>query len=340
MQFLKIYKDTSLADLTELVGTRNVSSMLVQNQLERSVDIGKQFYNKCAEVARTAPEVSWQRKQVLLNKYVDDQYLFEEAALQGESGWKVLNELNTFPTALSVPETITLPESDATLGGGPPVDKATYDQAMAQLADSSTGNQIDPGIFNSYSSSLPVSSGRSSASSGSSSNVFDGFNLPWGDITLADMTTSESVDFPVYPEELEDKRSASYTTMPDLLYQYEPWQVYQSSGPRSATYTFDIHRQMWTGDESDNKAAELIRFCQSFLYPTYSGSAVNAHAATLYIGGSVFISGIITDVTVNWDGPISRIDKFYLHFKISLTFVEVSTQALNNEVIRSLPLIG
>ena len=340
MQFLKVYKNTNLSDLTDLVGTRNVSSMLVQNQLERDVNIGSEFYDKCATIGRTSPEVPWQRKQVLLNKYVDDQYLFEEAALLGESGWKVLNELNTFPTALSVPETITIPESDATLGGGPPVGKDLYNQAMSQLADSSNGNQIDPGIFNSYSSSLPVTAARSGSSSGESGNIFQPFHIPWGDITLVDMLTGESVDFPVYPEELEDRRSSSYTTMPDLLYQYEPWQVYQSSGPRSGTYTFEMHRQMWTGNESDGKANELIRICQSFLYPTYSGSAVNAHPATLYIGGSSFISGIITDAPVNWDGPISSIDKFYLHFRISLTFTEVSTQALNNEVVRNLPLIG
>lgn len=340
MQFLKIFKDTTLANLGELVGTRNVSSVLVQNQLSRDVNIGRQFYTNCANISRTAGQVPWQRKQVLLNRFVDDQYLFEEAALLGESGWKVMDALNTFPTALSVPETIQLPYSDATLGGGSPVGKEIYNLAMAQLADSSTGNQIDPGIFNTYSSALPATSARSSVNSSSGGDIFQWFNIPWGEVSLVNLSTQESVDFPVYPEELEDKRTATYTTMPDILYQYEPWQVYQSSGPRSATYTFDMHRQMWTGNESDGKANELIRFCQSFLYPTYAGSAVNTALASLYIAGQSFISGIITDVSVNWDGPLSGIDKFYLHFKIALTFTEVSTRELNHDVIRNLPLIG
>lgn len=340
MQFLKIYKGTTLSDLGEAVGSRNVSAMLVQNQLTRAVDIGSQYYANCNNIARTAPAVSWQRKQTLLNKYVDDLDIFEEAALLSESGWKVLNELNAFPTALSVPETVTLPSSDALLGGGPPVGKDIYDQVMSQLADSANGNQIDPSIFNNFSTSLPVSSSGVGSASGGSGDLFQWFKIPWGEITLVDMSTSDSVDFPVYPEELEDKRTASYTTMPEILYQYEPWQVYQSSGPRSATYTFDIHRQMWTGNESDGKANELIRFCQSFLYPTYAGSAVNTSIASLYIAGSAFITGIITDVTVTWDGPISGIDNFYLHFKIALTFTEVSTQALDHDVVRNLPLIG
>lgn len=340
MQFLKIFKGTTLSDLGELVGTRNVSSMLVQNQLSRDVHIGKQFYNNCDAIARTSPDVPWQRKQVLLNKFVDDQYLFEETALLSESGWKIMNALNTFPTALSIPETIQLPYSDATMGGGPPVGKEIYNLAMSQLADSSTGNQIDPGIFNTYSSALPATSAGNSPAASGNGDLFQWFNIPWGDITLVNMSTQESVDFPVYPEELEDKRTASYTTMPDILYQYEPWQVYQSSGPRSATYTFDIHRQMWTGNEGDGKANELIRFCQSFLYPTYAGSAVNTAIASLYISGQAFITGIITDVSVTWDGPISRIDNFYLHFKIALTFTEVATRELNHDVIKSLPLIG
>lgn len=341
MQFLKIYKDTTLSDLSAQVGSRNVSAMLVQNQVERTVNIGEAYYNNCEEISRSAPEVPWQRKQVLLNKYVDDKDIFETAALLGESAWKVLNELNSFPTAMSVPETVSLPNTDNVLGGGSPVDKYTYDEVMKQLADEATGHRIDPSVFNLFSSAIPAPSlDISGFAPGGSGDLFSAFKIPWGEVTLVNTVSQESIDFPAYPEELEDKRTANYTTMPDILYQYEPWQVYQSSGPRSATYNFDLHRQMWSGDESDGRANELIRFCQAFLYPSYSGSAVNTANATLYIAGQSFISGIITDVTVNWDGPLSKIDNFYLHFKIAITFTEVSTQALNYDVVRQLPLIG
>ena len=102
----------------------------------------------------------------------------------------------------------------------------------------------------------------------------------------------------------------------------------------------NVYRQGRTHVQSDGKANELIRFCQAFLYPVYSGSAVNTSTATLYVAGSPFISGIITDVSVDWDGPISSVDNWYLHFKISISFIEVSTQALNHDVVRGLPLIG
>lgn len=345
MQFLKIGKDTTLSSLGQLVGSRNVTSMLVQNQLSRSVNIGQQYYDNCKTIMNTAPPVSWQDKQTILNKFVSDYNVFEEAALLGDSGWKVLKNLDAFPNAMRVPETIKLPDSSEILGGGGPVGRNTYNAVMSQLADTSRNNQIDPGIFNDYSAMLPavpVGSGDGSRSGGSSGDIFQWFHIPWGQITLVDSMSQESVDFPVYPEELSDKRTANYSTMPDLLYQYEPWQVYDGSGPRANTYTFDIHRQMWTGNEGDGKANELIRFCQAFLYPRYSGSAVNTATATLYISGSPLISGIITDVSVDWDtsGPISSIDNWYLHFKISISFVEVATRALNHDVVRALPLIG
>jgi hypothetical protein len=343
MQFLKIGNDTTLSELGQLVGPRNVTPMLVQNQLSRSVDIGQQYYNNCKNIMNTAPPVSWQDKQVILNKFVGDYNVFEEAALLGDSGWKVLKNLDAFPNAMRVPETITLPDSSDILGGGGPVSRNTYNAVMSQLADPSKNNQIDPAIFNDYSAILPAvpsSAGSADSSNSSSADIFQWFHIPWGEVTLVDSISGESVDFPVYPEELSDKRTANYSTMPDLLYQYEPWQVYDSSGPRNNSYTFDMHRQMWTGNEGDGKANDLIRFCQAFLYPIYSGSAVNTSTATLYVAGSPLISGIINDVSVDWDGPISSIDSWYLHFKVTLSFIEVSTQALNHDVVRGLPLIG
>lgn len=343
MQFLKIGKDTTLSALGQMVGARNVTSMLVQNQLARSVNIGQQYYDNCKNIINTAPPVSWQEKQVILNKFVSDYNVFEEAALLGDSGWKVLKNLDAFPNAMRVPETIKLPDSSEILSGGGPVGRSTYNAAMSQLADPSRNNQIDPGIFNDYSAMLPavpMGSGDGSKSGSSSGDIFQWFHIPWGQVTLVDSISQESVDFPVYPEELSDKRVANYSTMPDLLYQYEPWQVYDGSGPRTNTYTFDIHRQMWTGNEGDGKANDLIRFCQALLYPVYSGSAVNMATATLYVSGSPLISGIIDDVSVDWDGPISSVDNWYLHFVLSLTFTEVATQKLDHDVVRGLPLIG
>ena len=127
--------------------------------------------------------------------------------------------------------------------------------------------------------------------------------------------------------------------MPDLLYQYEPWQLYNSSGPRTNTYLFHFHRDMWTGDHRDGKANELIRYCEANCYPEFNGSAVNVPTVTLYIAGSPLIHGVMTQVDTTWDGPIG-LDGYYLNCELSITITEVSETALNYNVIKGKSLIG
>ena len=100
-----------------------------------------------------------------------------------------------------------------------------------------------------------------------------------------------------------------------------------------------MHRDMWSGDHSDGKANELIRFCEACCYPRFNGAAVNSGTVTLYIKGQPLISGIIEDVTVHWDGPILQ-DGWYGHFTLEITITEIASRALNYDVVKSMPLIG
>ena len=199
---------------------------------------------------------------------------------------------------------------------------------------------IDPSIFNEYSSIRPSQILEYNSQGDSNiQNTFQWFRIPWGQVTLYSSLGNDSKDFPVYPEEVSDARSANYTEMPDMLYQYEPWQVYQSSGPRANTYTFKFHRDMWSGNHRDGKANELIRFCEANCYPEYSGSAVNTAVVTLYIGGQAHIRGIMKDVNVRWSGPLG-LDDWYLMCELELTIVEVSDTPLNYSTVRNKGLIG
>ena len=334
MQYLSINNDTTLRDLSDRVGDRNVETFLAINGLTRSPNIGEQFSNKTQTILSSNMAVDWQRKSTILNKFSGDSDIFEEAALLDNNAWKVLDALETFPNRLKVPETITLPSSTDIIGNGQGVDSRVYWNAMNLLAiDPHT---IDPGIFNQYST---IQNTKITGSVSPSSNNTTLFNLPWGDISLYSTLAGESVDIPVYPEELEDNVSANYTTMPDLLYQYEPWYMYQSSGPRSNSYKFHMHRDMWTGDHRDGKANELIRFCQAACYPEYSGSAVYSDTVTLYVKGSALITGIVTNVDVEWSGPIG-LDGWYLEFKLTLDITEISENALSNSVMRAKSIIG
>lgn len=333
MQFLTISDSTTLAELSDRVGDRNVERMLAINGLTRTPRIGRQFRNNVNNIIQTNQSANWQRKSTVLNQFSSDSDIFETAALLDDNSWKVLSALETFPGMLKVPETVVLPSAVDILGNGQGVGSVIYNQVMQSL--STPPHTVDPSIFNEYS----IRKGSQIVDYvDRNTDAMQWFNLPWGDITLYSSVANDSIDFPVYPEEYEDGVKANYTTMPDLLYQYEPWYLYQSSGPRTNSFTFHAHRDMWTGDHRDGKANELIRFCEAACYPEYNGSAVNSDTVTLYIKGSPLISGIMTDVSVKWMGPIG-LDGWYLEFELTINITEISTTALNNTSVRQKPLI-
>lgn len=333
MQFLTLDKETKLKDFSDEVGSRNADYILAANSIDRSPNIGKKFYESCEAAKKSTESITWQRKSQILNTFTQDSDIFETAALLGENDWKVLSALGTFPGMVKVPDSITLPDSVNILGNGQGVKSEIYNKAMKSLEEH---NYVDPSIFNEYSN---IKNSKIAEGASHSSSTFSGFNLPWGQVTLASSISDDSIDFPVYPEEISDSRKANYTTMPDLLYQYEPWQLYNSSGPRTNTYLFHFHRDMWTGDHRDGKANELIRYCESNCYPEFNGSAVNVPTVTLYIAGSPLIHGVMTQVDTKWDGPIG-LDGYYLNCELSITITEISETALNYNVIKGKSLIG
>ena len=337
MQFLSISRDTKLSDLSEQVGSRNVPNILHINNLDRTPNIGEEFESMAEKAIEDAPDVTPERKSALLNNMTTDSDIFEVVALGASSSWKLLSSMSTLPHMLRIPDNVRLPDSTAILGNGQPIGATIYNKVMTSLKQ--PPHTVDPSIFNEYSSI--TGSGIISVAPGTTndSDPMQWFRVPWGEVSLYSSLHDEKVDFPVYPNELQDSARASYDTMPDLLYQYEPWQMYKSSGPRTHSYTFEFHRDMWTGDHRDGRANDLIRACMANCYPEYRGSAVYTSLVTLYIAGKPLITGVMTDVTVDWDGPLG-LDSWYLHCRLTLSITEVSQQALDYTTVRNKPLIG
>lgn len=344
MQFLKINDFTKLSEFSDLVGDRNVDYILAANNLRRVPNIGAAFKQVCDNSVNSYRvndhENVWKRKLIILNTFTQNSDIFETAALSNDRDWKLLQTLGTFSNYLKIPESITLPDSSNILGNGLSVPKVIYDKAVKCLE--TQPHTIDPSIFNTYSVIKPsklIDPSDGYTLSNAKGDPFQWFNIPWGDITLYSSLSGDTIDFPVYPEEFEDSRKATYGTMPDMIYQYEPWQVYESSGPRVLNFKFDMHRDMWTGDHRDGKCNELIRFCEANCYPEYNGSLVNTSIVTLYIKGSALITGVLTDVSTTWDGPIG-LDGYYLHCALQISITEVSQQPLNYSTVRNKGLIS
>lgn len=333
MQFLEVTKDLTMSALRKIVGAKNIDNVLSYNQLPTVPDIGRAIHQKYDEVSSTTNPVTNQRKMTILNSVSTDADVFEIVALLDEDGWKYIAVTNAIPFTIRMPETVVLPNSVNTIGGtADAISRAIYDKAMGYLLASVA---IDPIIFNTYDSPVGMTSAKESSYFGSLSY----FNIPWGQITLFSSIANESVELPVYPEEYSDGYQSNYDTMPDMLYQYEPWYVYKGSGPREVPLTFKMHRDMWTGDHRDGKCNELIRFCQAQCFPDYQGAAVNTALVTLYIAGKPYIRGILKEEKHTYSGPLG-LDNFPLYVEMILTFTEISAIPLNYNTVRRKGLIS
>ena len=340
MKYIAIYENDTLATLTERVGVANIDQLLADNGLIRRPDIGAQWKAKCDEIIATHDEVPYQRKVNILHTFIGDSDIYEMASMSSEDTWKVIDALYAFPDYLRVSETIAsaIPDSYQVVGNGEAVKESIY-RAVDEMLESSPDHTIDGSIFNSFSTIKDVGLVAPTTFANQRTNPLDWFNVPEDSVVLYSSLTNTYMSIPAYPEELSDSVQANYTQMPELLYQYEPWQIYQSSGPRSVPFEFTLHRDLWTGDHRDGKANELIRFCEAQCYPRYSGSAVHTATVTLYIAGSAFITGIMENVNVKWFGPLG-LDGFYLAFNLTFNITEVSPTPLNHQSVLSKPLIG
>lgn len=344
MQFLKIGDNMSLSELSDIVGSENVDAVLALNGLPRTPNVSKTLkivtdHAKDVSISYSDdPDAIKQKKISVINQYSENSDVFEAVASLDEGGWNILAHTGTFENTLKVPESVKLPNTDDVMGNTDSVSKFAYNSVIDALQNDSeeTPYQFNPYWFSDISSVDPIKSGNSGGAT-----PFNWFNLPIGDVSLYSTLAQESIDFPCYPSEFSDGVKANYDTMPDMLYQYEPWQVYKSSGPRQMSFTFDMHRDMWSGNHEDGKCNELIRFCEANCYARYNGAAVETALVTMYIKGKPLITGIMTDVTPHWDteSPIGN-DGFYLHVKLSLTIIEVSQVALSYDVFKAKPLIG
>lgn len=334
MQFIKITQDTTLADLAAIVGDANVDEVLSANGLTRERNIGKQFYLNCGCAMLLVTEVDANTKTKILNTMTGSAEIFEEAALLSEDGWKVLASMGTLPGYLRIPDTMKLPSSADILGDDSGINSDAYTSVMNNIK---AGRDVDETVFNTYRNTTFVTT--ISPTSANAGGVFDGFQLPWGKVTLWSGILQQAIDFPCYPIDPSENRSAIYNEMPEMLYQYEPWWLYQRTGPRSPSYQFIMHRDMFTGDHRDGRLNALIRFCEASLFAKYNGSAVTTDTVTLYIAGQPLITGKLSSVDKQWSGPLLQ-DDWYAVCTLTLQINEVSDTPLNFDTVRQKGLIG
>jgi len=240
----------------------------------------------------------------------------------------VLAATGSLLSTLVIPAAVSISTAADVLGNNIPVPSVIYDRAMRSLLET---DRVNDQVFNEFSTRRDAQVVNVSEIE----PIAQWFPIPWGMITLHSTLGDDHLDIPCYPEEFDDGITATYDTMPDLLFQYEPWQIYKGSGPRVNTYEFTMHRDMWSGNHHDGKCYELIQYCKANCYAEFRGAAVHTAIVTLYIASRVEIRGIMTACNVHWFGPIGQ-DGQHLACKMSITIVEVAEYPLNYARVRAL----
>lgn len=340
MQYLTITRDMTLWQLINIVGEQNIDAILNANGLERAYNIGEQFYARVESLGQIEDPVSYQTKLDILNKFVGDSDIYEKAALGDDFAWMALSVMDCFPDAIKIPEDVELPSAVGILGNGIPIDQNIHNKCRTSLL-SPIGpypHTIDSTIFSNYDATYYGGAYVTDSDNPFETQLYQEFKFPWKEVFLYSSMSDEILYFPVYPKEISYDVTANYEEMPEMLYQYEPWKVYKSSGPREINFTFEFHRDMWTGDHRDGMANNLIRGCQANCYPHYDGALVHTALVSMYVHGQNLITGIMTDCKVEWSGPIG-LDGFYLCCTLSISITEISPEPLNYTAVRYKRLI-
>ena len=151
MKYVPISENTTLSDLINIVGERNIDYILQANGLIRSVKIGKQLLDRTAYLADVDFATNAQTKLNVLNSLVADSDVYEKAALGDDRDWYSLAKYGTFYNYIKIPDEISIPASSGILGNGEPISNDLYEQCVDSLLGKrpyTEPNTIDPIIFN------------------------------------------------------------------------------------------------------------------------------------------------------------------------------------------------
>ena len=130
-------------------------------------------------------------------------------------------------------------------------------------------------------------------------------------IIIADGTSQIILNFPLYPDEIQEGYSAEWSPQ-QIIGRPVPVGTYTGAGYRSVSFSFETHRELH--EDIDNLLLQLRKACYP-TYPTHSGDGYIPRTTIIQIGNFIF-TGYITSVNYTWRKPI--IDNKYQVCSVSL----------------------
>lgn len=142
--------------------------------------------------------------------------------------------------------------------------------------------------------------------------------------------TNTLIWLPNWPDNLTDNSQAQFSPNTPLG-RSAPIFSYQSSGPRSISFQFELHRELLdqvngqvVGQSADT-VDDLTKKIQAAVLPVYASSSkmIDPPLVACKVGNEVYIKGVINgSVSVAYSGPILYNDKHAL-CNLSFTITEV-----------------
>lgn len=138
---------------------------------------------------------------------------------------------------------------------------------------------------------------------------------------------------PQFPESINDSTSVNFNSS-EILGRSAPIYTFSSSGPRSVTFTFNLHRELLSNiditpnsfglEDNEKIIEELVNTIQAAALPKYTSTSkmINPPIVAVRIGDQIYIKGVISgSVSVTYSLPI--VDNKYSRCEISFTVNEI-----------------
>ena len=124
-------------------------------------------------------------------------------------------------------------------------------------------------------------------------------------------TTEEYAYIPVYPDEIQDSLSASWSNSP-IVGRSSPLAAYIGTNFRSVSFTLELHRELL----KNNGIEDIIQLLDKSVYPKYTSQGL-IPPITIFRFGKFYAKGFVNSVNRTWKKPLDA-DGKYLYTPISI----------------------
>lgn len=131
---------------------------------------------------------------------------------------------------------------------------------------------------------------------------------------IKNFVTGSTIEFELIPEEITDNYSATFDQQ-DIRGRSNPIQGYNSSGPRTISYTIQLH-----DDYCKTGILDTVNKLRALTYPEYGGVIIPPKCYVRF-GNMIGTKAITTSVGVTWKKPYR--DGIFINADVTLEFTEV-----------------